>query len=158
MVEELLPAFVSFMAEVDACQRVMSGFYRVLDKFHAGDFRSSAALFDVTGRAGTNDVFPRGFAAHGPGDYMVERQFAGREALAAVLTSVFVAGEDISAIEFHFVSRQAVVEQQPDDSWYGDIDIDGGDPIISVRLEISPEPADLAPALEIIIGISVIFE
>ena len=73
MVEELLPAFVAFVAEVDAGQRVMSWFDRVLDKFHTGDFRRSAALFNVARRAGTNDIFPRGFAAHGPGDYMVER-------------------------------------------------------------------------------------
>ncbi|GAI88489.1 unnamed protein product, partial [marine sediment metagenome] len=40
---------------------------------------------------------------------MVEREFTGGEAFAAILTSVFVAGEDISAVEFDLVSRQTVI-------------------------------------------------
>ena len=151
MVEELLPAFVAFMAEVDVGQRIVPGLNGLFYQRHAGDFRGLAALSDVARRTGTNDIFPGCFAAQAPGDDVVEGQFAGREAFAAILTSVFVTGEDITPVEFHLVPRQAVVKQQPDDSRHGDIEIHCRDPIVPVRLEIPPEMADLAPALEIII-------
>ena len=38
------------------------------------------------------------------------------------------------------------------------MEIYGGDPIVSVRLEMTPELAYLAPALEIIVGISALLE
>ena len=78
--------------------------------------------------------------------------------LAAILAVVFVAGEDVPAIEFDLVSRQTVVEQQPDDSRHGDMKIHSRYPIVSIRLEITPELANIAPALEIIIGISTLLE
>jgi len=78
--------------------------------------------------------------------------------LAAILAVVFVAGEDVPAIEFDLVSRQTVVEQQPDDSRHGDMEIHRRYPIVPIRLEITPELAYLAPALEIVVGISTLFE
>ncbi len=71
---------------------------------------------------------------------------------------VLVAGEDVPAVELYLVSRQAVVEQQPDDTRHGDMEMYRRDPIVSVRLEITPQLAYLAPALEIIIGISALLE
>ena len=58
MVEELLPASVSVMAEVDVEEGVVSGLNGLSDKLHPGAFWSSAAFFDVTGCAGTNNIFP----------------------------------------------------------------------------------------------------
>ena len=72
MVEELLPAFVSFMSEMDVGQRVMSGLDGLFDQFHSRELRCLAALFDVTRRAGTDNIFPCGFAAYAPGDNVVE--------------------------------------------------------------------------------------
>ena len=72
---------------------------------------------------------------------------------AAILAFVLVAGEDVPAVEFDVGPRQAVVKEQPDNSRYGDMEIHGRDPIVPIRLEIPTELADLAPALEIIVGI-----
>ena len=71
---------------------------------------------------------------------------------------VIVAGEDVPAVEFDLVSGQTVVEEQPDDSRHGDMKIHSRDPIVSIRLEITPELAHLAPTLEIVVGISTLLE
>ena len=89
---------------------------------------------------------------------MVKRQLAGRETFAAILAVVLIAGEDVPTVEFDLASRQPVVEKQPDDSRHGNIKIDSRDPIVAVRLEISPELAYLAPALEIIIRVLTLLE
>jgi len=78
--------------------------------------------------------------------------------LAAILAVIFVAGEDVPAIEFDLVSGQPVVKEQPDDSRHGDMEIHGRYPIVPIRLEITPELANIAPALEIVVGISTLFE
>jgi len=71
---------------------------------------------------------------------------------------VFVAAEDVPAVEFDLVSRQTVVKEQSDDSRHGDMEIHSRYPIVSIRLEITPELAHLAPAIEIVIGISPLLE
>jgi len=112
------------------------------------------AFFDIAGGAGTHDVLPGGFAAHAAGDYVVERKLAGWESLAAILAVVFVAGEDVPAVEFDLVSWQPVVKEKSYNSRHGNIEINGRNPIVAVRLEIPPELAYLTPAMEIVVGIS----
>jgi len=71
---------------------------------------------------------------------------------------VLVAGEDVAAVEFDLVPGQPVVEKQPDYSRHGNIKIHGRDPVVPVRLESPPELTYLAPAMEIVIGISPLLE
>ena len=52
---------------------------------------------------------------------MVEGQLAGGVFLSAVLAAVLVACEDVSAVELNFVSWEAVVKEQADDSRDGDV-------------------------------------
>ncbi len=73
MVEELFPAFVSLVAEMDVDEGVVAGFDGLFDERHAGMFRGLAAFFDVAGGTGTNDVFPGCLAAQAAGDDVVER-------------------------------------------------------------------------------------
>lgn len=77
---------------------------------------------------------------------------------AAILAMVFVAGEDIPAVELDLASGQTIIEEQPDDSRHGDVEMYGRNPIVSIRLESTPELAYFAPALEIVVGISTLFE
>lgn len=79
-------------------------------------------------------------------------------AFAAILTAVLVPCEDVSAIELYFGPRQAVIKQQPNDSRHGDVEIHSGYPVVSVRLEVAPELAYLAPVLEIVGHICVLLE
>ncbi len=110
MVEELLPTAITLMVQINMKKRIVLRFYRLSDECHMGLPGSSAGFFHVAFSTGTNDISPKGFAAHTPWDYVVERQFAGRITFAAILTTVFIAGEDVSAIKLYFVSRQTVVE------------------------------------------------
>ncbi len=73
MVEELFPAFVSVVAEVDVDEGVVPGLDGLFDELHAGMFYGMTAFFDVTGRTGTNDVLPGCLAAQAAGDNVVER-------------------------------------------------------------------------------------
>ncbi len=158
MVEELFPASVSLVSEVDVYEGIVPGPDGFFDELHAGVPGGSSAFSDVAGGAGADYVFPVCLSANAAGDDVVEGQFAGGEAFAAILAFVFVAGEDVPAVELYLVAGQAVVEQQADDSGYGDVEIYGGDPVMSIRLEVMSEPADLAPALEVVVGISTLLE
>ena len=73
MVEELLPASVTLVAEMNVNERIVLRLDGLLDQLHPGVLWGSAAFFDVAGCAGTNYVFPDRFAAHAPWDYVVER-------------------------------------------------------------------------------------
>ena len=90
---------------MDVNERIVSWFYGLLDEPNTRLFWSSAALSDVTFRTGTNNICPNGLSAHTARYNVVKRQLAGWPALAAILTFVFIASKDISAIKFHFTSR-----------------------------------------------------
>jgi len=72
VVEELLPATVALMAQVNMNERIVFWLDGFLDERHACLFRCSAAFFDIAIGAGTNDIFPDGLAAYAPRDNMVE--------------------------------------------------------------------------------------
>ena len=72
VVEELLPALVSFVAEVDVDKRVAFWFDGRFDKRHSGLFRRPAAFSDVAVGAGAYDIVPARFAAKTSRDNVVE--------------------------------------------------------------------------------------
>lgn len=111
MVEELFPASVPLVAKVDMDERIVLRLDGFLDERHAGLSWHSPTFPDVARGTSTNDVFPSGFTAESPWDDVVERKFASREALAAILTPVLVASENVPAIEFDLASGQTVVEE-----------------------------------------------
>jgi hypothetical protein len=84
---------------------------------------------------------------------VVEGKLSGGETLAAILAGVFVAGVDVAAIEFYLAAGQAVVEEEADNAGDGDVEIYGGNPVAAIRLEIALEFADLAPGVEIVVGV-----
>ena len=73
VVEELFPAFVSLVAEMDVDQGVVSRFGGLFDQAHAGVSWRIAALFDVAGGAGADNVLPGRFSAGAARDYVIER-------------------------------------------------------------------------------------
>jgi hypothetical protein len=153
MVEELLPAFVTRLAKVNVNKRIVLRPDRSADESQAGLLWGSAAFFNVALRAGTDHILPTRFSACTFRNNVVEGQFAGRETPAAILAAVSVTGEDIAAIEFYLAPWQAVVEQQTYNSGDSDVEIYSGNPVVAVRLEITLKFADLAPALEIVVGV-----
>ncbi|MFZ0033598.1 MAG: hypothetical protein WAK60_01245 [Sedimentisphaerales bacterium] len=153
MVEELLPAFVAGLAEVNADERIMLRLGGLLDELYTGLSGSSAAFSHVTFGAGADHIFPIRFSACAARDNVVEGKLAGGETFAAILAGVSVAGEDVPPIEFYLASGQAVVEEEADNAGDGDVEIYGRNPVAAIRLEIALEFADLAPGLEIVVGV-----
>lgn len=89
---------------------------------------------------------------------MVERQFFGREFVPAILAHISVTREDISSVEFYFGSRQPVVEKQANDSGYCDMEVNCGNPVVSVGIVVAFEFADFAPAFEVIVEVRALFQ
>src|SRR5205807_5727707 len=98
-VEEAPPRLVLAVGQLQVQQRAAPRLLRLADQGHAGLARGAAALADVAGHAGADDVLPGGLAALAARDHVVQAQLAGRELLAAVLALVVVAGEDVPAVE-----------------------------------------------------------
>ena len=73
MVEELFPASVAVVVQVDVDEGVVPGLDWLFNKFHSCGFRSSASFSDVAFGTGTDYVAPCCFAAHTSGDDVVER-------------------------------------------------------------------------------------
>src|SRR5262249_58813800 len=95
-----------------------------------------AALADVAGHAGADDVLPGRRAALAARDYVVQAQLGGRVLLAAVLALVVVAGEDVPPVELHRLPRQLVVGQEPDHARHLDLDAAGADPVVVLLAEV----------------------
>ena len=73
MVEELFPASVSVVAEVDVDEWVVFWLDGLLNELHPGVLWSLAAFLDVAGCAGAHNILPDSFAAHTPWYDVVER-------------------------------------------------------------------------------------
>ena len=73
MVEELFPASIAVVVQVDVYEGVVPGPDGLFNKLHSCGFRSSASFFDVALGAGTDYVFPCSLAAHTSRDDVVER-------------------------------------------------------------------------------------
>jgi len=108
VVEELLPASVTLVAEVNVDERIAFWLDRFLDKSQARLPWCATTFFDIAFRTGTNNILPNRFAAHTSWDDVVKGQLAGRIAFAAILTSIFVTSKDVPTVEFYIVSGQAV--------------------------------------------------
>ena len=72
VVEELFPASVAVVAEVNVDEGIAPGLDGFFDKFHAGFLRHSAAFLDVTRGASANNVPPGGLTALHSRDHVVE--------------------------------------------------------------------------------------
>ena len=73
MVEELFPASIAVVVQMDVDEGVVPGFDWLFNELHSCRFRSSASFSDVTIGTGADYVVPCCFAAHTPGDDMVKR-------------------------------------------------------------------------------------
>jgi poly(A) polymerase len=152
MVEELLPAFVAVVVEVQMNDRIAFGLDGFLDERHVRLVGRHAAFSGVAFGAGTDNVFPFACPAQRTRDDMVEREFICGELLAAVLTAVAVAGKEITSVKLDGLTRQAVIKQQTNDPRHGDIEIDGGNPVVTGSFKGFLEGRQLPPGIEIVIA------
>jgi len=110
VVEELLPTAVTLMAQMNVDKWITFWLDGFLDKGQSCLPRGAASLFDVAFGTGANDVLPNRFSADASWDNVVKGQLGSWIAFATILTSIFVASEDVTAVEFYIISRQTVVK------------------------------------------------
>ena len=158
VVQKRLPTRVAPVVEFDAEDGVAARLDRLGDEAHGGLVGRAAALADVALEAGADDVLPRGRAALAARGDVVERQFAGGEALAAILTAVAIAGIDVAPVEFDILARQAVVDRQADDPRHGDVDPHGANPVVGVRLVALGQVRQVAPLREVVGGVAALVD
>lgn len=125
MVEELFPTLVTVMGQMDVNDGVSLGSNGFCDQRHPGLIGRAAPFAGVTARTGTDQILPSGFSPGAPGDNMVQRQFRRGKSFPAILTPIPVPGKNIPSIKFHRRSWQTIIYQQTDDSWNGNVEMDG---------------------------------
>lgn len=151
VIEEGTPGLILLMRQFQIEHGTAFGLFRLAYEVHMRLFRRPAALADVTGDAGTDDIFPSAHTALAARHDVIQTQLAGREFLAAVLTLIMVTGENISPVEFHRLFRQSVVTHETNDPRHLNFRIDSTDPVIFLLSEESSAVlADFAPGGEVI--------
>ena len=133
-------------------QGIVCGLERHLHQLHASFVWGSSPFSDIAVEAAADDVFPSGRAAAAFWHDVVQAQLMHAQSASTVLTTVLVPQEDIPAIEFHRVSGQAIVAQQPHDARDLDLEVDGADPIaIKGHVpQLATEKASFQPVVEVI--------
>jgi hypothetical protein len=142
---------------MDVEQGVVSGPDGFCDQGHCGVCWSAASFSDIAFHTGTNDIGPDGFSTESSWNDVVEGKFCGGVFFAAILAGVFVSGEDVSAVELHFILGESVVKQEAYDSRDCDVEIYGRDPVVAIGFEVSLEFTDIPPGVEIVREIFTLF-
>lgn len=143
-VEEMLPALVSTRGDRDVDKGSPLGSLRFANQSHAGLCRGAVGFPRVAWNARAHDVFPGGGPAAIARNHVVEVKVFAIEPLAAVLTSVVVALENIVPREFDLLMRKPVEEQQQDDARDANFQRYGVDNVLAMMTA-----TELAPFLEI---------
>jgi hypothetical protein len=149
IIQERLPAPIFAMGELEAEDGARSRFDRLLDKFDAGLPRGPTTLSHIAFHAGADDVDPGCSAPSAPRDDVIEAEFAGHAFLAAILTTIRVARENVAPIEFDSLPRSSVEGQEADDPRDLNFEMDRSDELVVGALEHCTGLGDFSPAIEI---------
>ncbi len=84
------------------------------EEAHTGLGRRAIAFASVARDAGADDIFPAHLATAVTGHHMIEVQHLSGEDLAAILTSVLVAVENIIPSKFDLFFRKTIIEEKHD--------------------------------------------
>jgi hypothetical protein len=131
----MFPAFVLVQAQVDLHEGTPLGPLGLADKVHAGLLRGVIGLAGIARNTRANDVFPSRWAAAIAGNDVIQVQVFAVEGLAAILTGVVIALENIVPCEFHFLFGKAVEHDEQDNARHADLEGNGAD-ALGVRLLI----------------------
>jgi hypothetical protein len=103
------------------------GPFRSPDQSHPRFLWGLISFASVARNTRADDIFPRHLPAAITGHYMIEVQFPPFEEVAAILTGVLVALENVVPGELHLFLRHAVVEVQDNHLWETDAGPNGHD-------------------------------
>ena len=88
------------------------------EELHVRFMRELVAFAAVAGVATGDKIFPRRRTSSRTRDYVVEREFPGREHFATVLAGITVTHQDVFARESARLVRNAAIFEQTDDGWH----------------------------------------
>src|SRR5690606_19395995 len=130
--QEHVPDGVLLVCQLTADQRTAFGFDGGSHQRHARFVGSPPPFTDIALTAGTDDVLPGVHAAPTARLDVVQTQLLTGKLPLTVLAAVLVSQKDVSAIEFHCVTGNPVVPQQPDDPRNLDLEVDCTYPVLRV--------------------------
>jgi hypothetical protein len=107
--------------------------------------RKAIPFSGITRDAGANDILPRRKPAFIAWNDVIQIQVAFIEDLAAVLTGILVALEDVVPGKLHLFPRHAVEEHEHDHARHSDLERNGVHHLLFWRLD-----GEVAPALEVV--------
>src|SRR5437899_8460049 len=98
---------------------------RLADETHVRFLGEPVAFAGITRDAGANHIFPRRHSAAVPRHDMIEIQVTSLKNLAAILTDIFVALENIVTGKLHFLFRETIEKEQHDHARDANLPRDG---------------------------------
>jgi len=131
---------------------------RIAQEFHAGLGRCSPTLFAVATHTRTNDIFPSRLATLGAGHDVVEAQLAQGSGLTAILAAMGVAGKERFSVETDSRFRDAIVENESDDSGYLQFPRRGFDVIFAELFFHRVQVGKLAPIFEVVVDVLIVLD
>ena len=125
----------------------MWGFHQ----FHVRFVRGSAPFSHITIQAAADNIFPSRWPATTFRHDVVEAKAVQSKPFTTILAAVFVAEENIPAVEFHSVAGHTVISQQTDYSGNLYFKIDRSNPvsILSV-IQFQFQQAHFQPVSEVV--------
>ncbi len=115
-VEKRKPLFPFQIPQRNFIERSPVWPFRSLQKVHPSFVGCPPSFFAVTGRAATDNVFPRAPSSAGTRNDMIQAQITLRKSFPAVLAGAFVPGVDINPRKADVANGHAVIREQEDDS------------------------------------------
>ena len=129
LVQEWLPDLVAGVNKFEFQHRVVFRLGGPRRQMHARFDGRPVAFPRIARQTARDHVFPARFATAAARRHVVETQFVVRVRLAAVLTTVAVAGKERPAVQADCLPRRLIEPQQADDPRRLDAEANGANPI-----------------------------
>ena len=156
--QESFPGTVTGILQRHGDPRVGRWSYRIAQEFHAGLSWRTPPLFAVATHTRANDIFPSRLATLGAWHDVVEAQLAHRSGLTAVLAAMGVAGKERFSVETDSRFRDAIVENESDDSGYLQFPRRGFDVIFAELFFHRVQVGKLAPIFEVVVDVLIVLD
>ena len=136
----MLPRFVACLVELEMEHGPPFRTLRFVEQLQPGLRGSAVALAAVARHAGTDNVFPGGFAATVARDDVVEIEVLAVELMPAILAGVVIAFEDVVPRKFHFLLRHPIEKEKENDLGHANGEGDRADNISAFITARKAEP------------------
>ena len=156
--QEGFPGTVTGILQRHGDPRVGRGSDRIAQEFHAGLGGRTPTLLAVATHTRANDIFPSRLTTLGARHDVVEAQLAHRSGLTAVLAAMGVAGKERFSVETDSRFRDAIVENESDDSGYLQLSRRGFDVIFAQLFFHRVQVRKLAPIFEVVVDVLIVLD